>query len=185
MSFDKLQQTIFDEAKKQIGSINDQADKTFASEEARIKEKAQAVEESIIGQAEKEGQQNAQRLHQSAQLKGRAQVLRAKQEELDEVLTKAYKEIVSWDKGDTTLLINALLDLVGKEKGVISPGTAHAEVVRGLATKRGFKVTERMIEEDGGFVLKSDKTEINLSVKHLLKQLYERNRAEIARVLFV
>ena len=184
MSFEQLQQAILDEAKKQIDEINNRYEREFEGEENRIKARAKRAEEEIIVRSEKEGQMEAQRLHQSAQLAARAEILRAKQAELDKVLARAQTTIIEWDKEQIRLLIGLLFKLVPEKEGVVIAGSAHAEIVRELAKEKGLKVEDQTIENDGGFVFKGDRTELNATVSHLLKQLFEHERAEIAKVLF-
>lgn len=185
MSFEQLQQAILDDARQQIDKINNRYEQEFTSEEERIKTRAQAIEEKIITAAEKEGQMETQRLHQNAQLNARAAVLTAKQAELNKILAHTTTTIIEWDKEQVRLLVASLLKLVAKETGgVIITGSAHAEVVRELAQEKGLKVNKQVIKKEGGFIFKGDRTELNATVSHLLKQLFDHERSAIAKVLF-
>jgi len=184
MSFEQLQQAILDEAKKQIGEINNRYDKEMSAEEDRIKTKAKELEEQIISQAEKDGQMEAQRLHQSAQLEARAQVLSVKQAELDQVLLEAKKVVLGWDKEQTRRLNKSLFELVPEKSGKIVPGAEHEDVVTELARQKGFTVSKKKLAGEGGFVFKGTKTELNATVGYLLKQLFEQERTQVAKVLF-
>jgi|GEM_PF-3428581 V/A-type H+/Na+-transporting ATPase subunit E len=184
MSFDQLQQAILDEAKQQIDEINNRYEKELSTEEERIKQRAQGIEEEIVSRTEKEGQMEAQRLHQSAQLEARADVLAAKQSELDKVLANASAEIIAWDKTQTKSLITSLFELVPETEGTITAGSAHEEIVKELAEKKGLKVNKKVIENEGGFIFKGDKSELNATISHLLKQLFEGERSKIAKTLF-
>lgn len=184
MSFEQLQQAILDEAKQQIDKINNRYEKEFSNEEDRIKIRAEEIKEKIITGAEKEGQMEAQRLHQSAQLNARAEILAAKQSELEKVLASANKTIIEWDKEQAKTLITSLFKLVPEKEGVVIAGSAHEEVVRKISLEKGLKVNKRVIQNEGGFIFKGDRTELNATVSHLLKQLFERERSQIAKVLF-
>ena len=184
MSFEQLQQAILDEAKQRIDKINTRYEKDFASEEDRIKTRAKGIEDRIITRSEKEGQMEAQRLHQSAQLNARAEILAAKQSELEEVLVNANKVIIEWDKEKVKSLISSLFKLVSEKEGVIIAGSAHEDVVREVASKKRLEVNKKVIVNEGGFIFKGDKIELNATVSYLLKQLFERERSEIAKVLF-
>lgn len=184
MSFEQLQQAILNEAKQQINQINNRYEKEFTSEEERIKNSAESIEEQIIAKAEQEGQMEAQRLHQSAQLNARAEILLAKQSELDKILKSANKAIIEWDKKQVETLIAALFKLVHEKEGRVVAGAAHEEIVRKLSKEKGLPVNKKVIQNEGGFIFKGDKTELNATIGHLLKQLFERERSEIAKVLF-
>lgn len=184
MSFEQLQEVLWVEAKQQLARINDQYDKELKAEEKRIQAEARRIEEDIITEAEREGQQEGQRLHQVAQLKARADVLLTKQTELENVLEEAKKTILGWPEAERKEMVQHLLSFVEEDEGELYPGEIDENIVRQIGEKKGFKVKKETIKGEGGFIYRGDKTEMNLTVGALLRQLFDSQRAEIARVLF-
>lgn len=184
MSFEQLQQTIQNEAQQKIDEINNYYDQQVATEENRIKERANQIEAEITSQAEKNGQMEAQRLHQSAQLKARAEVLTAKQSELDKVLSQAKEEILQKNEEETSNIISSLFELLPDEKGVIIAGEKHLPIIQKIAKQKDIPVKEEVIKDEGGFVFKGERMEFNATMSHLLKQIFDHKRSEIANILF-
>lgn len=118
------------------------------------------IEESIIVSATKEAQRLAKGIHQRAEFDGRSTVLMAKQEELF-----ATKDAI----------VALLTDMPEKKKKELQT------TLRGLLPKQKGVVKEH---EDGGLVFQGEGIEINLSLNHLIEQIFTKYRSEIARELF-
>lgn len=184
MSFAQLQQTLVDEARQQAEVVKERYRREVEKEENRIKERAKEVEESIIDQAKAEGERRAKSLHQEAQLAARADILRVKQEELDKTAQAAMDAIMSWDENKTKSLIKALFEQLPEGKGSVTPGEKHQEIVSRAAEKKGFKVKDKTVAGEGGFVYSDSDIEVNVLVSELVKNMFARHRTEIAKVLF-
>lgn len=184
MSFAELQQAILDEAKKQADAVEGKYRQELNREEERIKTRVAKMEEEIIAAAESEGERQYRRLHQEAQLMARAEILRAKQRELKQTAQETAQEILAWGEEESTELIKKLMASVPKEKGTITAGEKHEPIIKKEAEKRGLKMTSATVADDGGFVYRSKKIELNLLVNHLVEGLFGRNRAVIAKELF-
>lgn len=184
MSFAQLQQAITGEARRQMDELKERYRQEVEKEENRIKERAQEVEEDIIDQAGAEGERRAKSLHQEAQLAARADILRAKQDGLDKTTQAAAVAVLSWDKSRTASLIKSLMKQLPEEKGKITPGEKHVELVRREAERLGHKVLDKTVAGDGGFLYSGREVEMNMLVSELVKNVFARHRTEIAKVLF-
>lgn len=184
MSFDKLKQALLDEATKQADTISDGYRRDLLREEERIKKHAIQIKEGIIDDAQEEGTRQAKRLHQEAQLRTRADILREKQKELDVTVKQAIEEVLAWDLSKAEVLIAALMSLVPRREGEIIAADMHREIVIKEAKKHSLPVSDEVLKDDGGFVYKGAEIEQNLLISYLVQSLFERHRADIARVLF-
>ncbi len=185
MSFAELQQTLTENARRQIDGLKESYRRQMEQEEQRIKDQARAVEESVIDNAQKEAARQASRLHQEAQLKSRAEVLRVKREELDKVIEETKRQLLSGDKNRAAKLIKGLMSQLPEEEGgTVTPGDEHAELVQREAVKRGFKMSPQTIPGEGGFLFSSRDFEVNMLVGELVKNTFTRHRTEIAKILF-
>lgn len=184
MSFDKLKQALLDEATKQADTINNGYRRDLLREEERIKKNAVQIKESIINDAQEEGMRQAKQLHQEAQLQARADILREKQKELAITVKQAIGEILAWDSSKAKVMIAALMSLVPRQEGEIIATDMHRKIVMKEAKKNNLPVSDEVIGDDGGFVYRGKEIEQNLLINYLVQSLFERHRADIARVLF-
>ncbi|MFH1354304.1 MAG: V-type ATP synthase subunit E family protein [bacterium] len=184
MSFTQLQQTLITEAREQAEATKERYRQEVEKEENRIKERAKEVEEDIIDQARAEGERQVKSLHQEAQLAARADILRVKQEELNKTTRNAVDTIMSWDENKVKSLIKTLLAQLPEGKGSVTAGEKHQEVVSREAEKKGLKIKDKTVSGDGGFVYSDAEVEVNALVNELVKNVFARHRAEIAKILF-
>lgn len=182
MSFERLKEAILAEAAARRGAIQEHHQQKLMAERTRIKKAARALEEHIITAAEQEGVAAARRLRQEQQLTAKARVLTAKQAELTATQTAAAQRILDWDAAHTTKLLKKLLALLPDEPGTIIPGKTHQEQLKKLVPSK-YTVSTKTVP-GGGFIYQAAHSEINLTIEHLVQQLFSRHRAEIAKELF-
>jgi len=130
------------------------------------------IEEEIIEHAQLDGTRQAQRLHQDAQLSAKADILHVKQEELETTEQNVVQVIMAWDAPKTKALLEALMGLLPDEGGSVTAGDVHKEQVGSLAKLRGLTVQDDIVATDGGFVYHSKRTELDLTVRHLVRRLF-------------
>ena len=181
MSFETLKKAILTEASQQVAAVEDRFAEQIAQKEGRIKERAKSQEEEIIRQAESEGETESRRLHQEHQLAAKANVLEAKQEELNTTRDEAIKQLLAQDAAATKELLESLLKFAPADATLI-PGSEHADALKQVAKQA--TVAEETVANDGGFIARSAKEEVNLTIRHLVQQLFIRHRADIAQKLF-
>lgn len=185
MSFDTLQSAILGEAKAEASRISEDLEKQRKDHETRIKNLAAMIEEKIITQANKEAEQKERRLQQEAEFIGRSHVLRAKQQELDTTREAFLQELLKLPEEQAEHFITALFTVVPKNlKGEVIAGEHHAALVKKVAKKHGVTVASDTLHGRGGFIVRTSESEINLTTDHLVKQLFARHRAELAKALF-
>lgn len=179
MSLEGLREAILSEARRTADELMDTAQQQTASEEKRILQRAKKIEEDIIREAELEGTQKAGQLRQGAELTGRANVLRAKEEEMEQTRQALLKHVYTQD---ASALVESLLTLVPDEAGTIIPGEKHLKEVTKAA--RGMNIASKPIPDEGGFIFRGKTTELNVTISHLVDRLFKKHRAEIASILF-
>lgn len=184
MSFAQLQAALLRQANQEIHRVRAKYQREYAAKEEEITERARDIEESVISAAEQEADQEVKQRHQHVQLSARADVLRVKQAELDRLQTATVQEILAWPEAETRRFLTALLTLITERQGTITAGAAHAALVRELAAARGLTVHERVMPEEGGFVFHGERTELNATVRHLVREVFRQRRAELAGILF-
>lgn len=186
MSFAQLREALMAEAEEQAAQIRQRYDEQYAHEEARIKDRVRTREEQLITDAKEAATLEAKRQRQHAQLTARADVLRAKQAELERILQLLHQDILGWNERETTALLTALLELLPSDHkdGTLVAGSHHADLLRSLVKRHGYHVASDTLPDEGGFLYRGSDTEINLTLSYLVQQLFARHRARIAQILF-
>ena len=183
MSFEQLQDTILSQAKAKVEQIEQRYAKQRHDEEKRITEQARQAEESIIENAQVRGDRESARVQQERQLAAKSAVLEAKQKELAVAQEKAVERVLALSSEETEKLLKSLMQYVPKEKGVLVPGEKHREALEEILPEN-VELSDEGIPEDGGFIYRSQQTEINLTVNNLIELVFERHRADLAKILF-
>lgn len=183
MSFEQLQETILSQAKAKVEKIERRYAQQRHDEEKRITQQARQAEESIIEAAQVRGDREAARVQQERQLAAKSAVLEAKQKELAIAQEKAVERVLAQSSEETEELLKSLMQYVPKDKGVLIPGERHRAALEKILPGT-VELSEEEIPEDGGFIYRSRQTEINLTVRNLLNLVFERHRADLAKILF-
>ena len=179
MSYETLKRALLQEAQNQADAISEDFAAKAAKEQQRIQDHAQATEETRIAQATAEGAAMASRLHQEHQLTAKANVLIAKQAELEITQEQVVSTILAWDKAATKTLLSDLLKHVPKDAKIIAGDLHHSALKAAGATN----IADETIANEGGFIARSSTQESNLLISHLVAQLFVRHRAAIAQQL--
>ncbi len=184
MSFDKLQKAILTEAADEAAIVQERYKKLAQREKERITAQARDVEESILEEAKLAAEREASRLRQEHILTSKATVLAAKQDALNE-LEETLVHKLHQDQDMTSTLIRQLLAQLPSKAGTIVPGELHRDAIaKALQKNSKYKLSAEIIPNDGGLIYKNELTEINLSIRAIVRQVFTRHRAELAAALF-
>lgn len=186
MSFEQLKQAIESAAVAEVQGIQAEGLAQRRREEGRIKQRARQLEERIIDAAEAQAARGAKQLHQEYQLDAKANILIAKQAELARLEVALAEHVLAQDSVTAERLLRHLLKLVPEDMaGEMLPGERHQTLLQKLAARRK-KITllEETVPDDGGFIFRNPQIELNLTVRHLVRQLCLRHRAALAQHLF-
>lgn len=183
MSFQALKQALLAQAQEQAAAIKSELQAQIAEQQQRIAARAQAIEEVIISEATEEGARLAHRIHQDAELEGRARVLQAKQEELDATRQAVVATLLGLPDDETLQLLTTLVAHIPPEKGVVIAGEQHAALIKKLLPSH-VSLAPETIPNEGGFIYRTDQMEIDMTIKQLVTQLFAKHRSSIAKILF-
>lgn len=183
MSFEALKNEILREAKRESEAVEARLHEQQKALEERITAKARAMEERILEEAEAEGQKQARHLHQEMELTARSQVLTAKQQELEKTQRMLLEQLLGQDEAAQKKLLAGLLKLLPDTKGTIVPGEYHKDLLAGLV-EPPYTLAKDFLPQQGGFVFQSVESEMDLTLAQLVAQLFGKERAAIAKILF-
>lgn len=185
MSFDKLKEQILHQASERAQRIEDEFKAKKTEQEKRIQAAARALEQALIDRATAQAESQARQIKQASDLAGRAHVLSAKQRALGELAEKFTQQLLAWPADETRAMIEKLMaSIPDQAAGEIIPGALQADVVKKVGQKYSFVVSDHVIPNEGGFIWRGARHEYNFLTSHLVQQLFSRQRARLARVLF-
>ncbi len=197
MSLEKIIDRIKQDAQSQIGEIKSKASANADEIIKNAEKESEAYKVKALEESEKEAQQHKQRLISTANLEFRKDILREKQNAIDEAFQEAINGLVnmkdeeyrktikkmlisSVQTGDEELIISA------KDKSRINNNFLK-DVNKELA-KAGKKGELKLSKDNynilGGFVLRKGNVEINNAFESLFNSFREDLEAEVSKVLF-
>ena len=197
MSLEKIIDRIKQDAQLQIGEIKSKASANADEIIKNAEKESEAYKVKALEEAEKDAQQHKQRLISTANLEFRKDILREKQNAIDEAFQEAINGLVnmkdeeyrktikkmlisSVQTGDEELIISA------KDKSRINNNFLK-DVNKELA-KAGKKGELKLSKDNynilGGFVLRKGNVEINNAFESLFNSFREDLEAEVSKVLF-
>ena len=184
MSTENIEKKVLEsaraEAEKIVREAEEAARKRMAAAQAESERRtAQAAEEA--------GAALEQKLHQqttSETAANKLKLLTHKAAILEEVFAKAIDQFIGDRSGDYRNWLSAQLQSVAGESGAIVPAQDDRPVIQellwDLKEGDGLSVAEDSLPLRGGFVLKGEKVDLDLSLDTQLAELKEKLLPELA-----
>ena len=117
-------------------------------------------------------------------LAARADVLVAKQTALAQVRAVFLAQLLHLDEAAAEQLITGLMALVPAADGTCVAGEFHHAAVKKAAAKRKLSTAKETIPGEGGFIWRSPRLEMNLTLGQLIDQVLLKHRSAVAETLF-
>ena len=173
-----------------LASAEEEKNKILSKKIAKAKE----LEKEIIHKAEVEAKSRKERIISSASLKVRNNKLSAKQEVIKEVFEKSI-DVLSSISGDDFLrfIKNSILSLgeIGEQNLILNKEgmelvdlTFIYDLNQSLVDKGNIKLSPKVGNFKGGFILERNGIEINNTYEALVSSLKDELEFEVANVLF-
>ena len=188
MGKEEIVARILSDAEAEAAEIIRNAEKR--AQEITDAAKARAAEE--MAETKAEAGERAKRISEgkaaAARLESAKILLAEKRRVLDEIYSRALKELLALNEKDSLKLIERLLDENAEEGDIIVPAKnfAYASGVEKLSVvkARGLTLSSERAEISGGLLLRGKKSDKDLSYSALLNADKEEYQAEIAAQLF-
>lgn len=197
MSADKIVEKILSDARAEAERILESARSQAAQIREQAEREAQHQRELILAQAQQEAQSRRRAQIAAATAAARNAVLEAKRALLERVFQQVAERIQTMPAHEyKSWLLRLLLRAVetGEEEIILSPGdrqTLGEALVReanAQLAQHGKKGALRLSMETRdlgcGFVLKGTNSEINVTLKTLLRRAQDEFEIEVAQMLF-
>lgn len=176
---------IISDAQKVADATIAQAKKEADALLQAAKDKAEKQLEQMDRDAHSEGESVKAKEISAADMQARKALLLAKQEILSEVIAEAERRLVQLPDGEYQKAIGGMLDRLDASLGkeiIVAP--KDRERLAELIQKKGFVLSERTADINGGFIVKNGDVEYNYSFASILGVEKEAIRKLAAEILF-
>jgi V/A-type H+-transporting ATPase subunit E len=159
--------------------------------------KAEEIVKLMADKAQRDGKDRKDRILARAALNARNELLAAKQEAVEKVLTSAYENVEKMDKKEYSLFLERMLlssvetgdeEIIFDENDLSRIDTSLVKRVNKILKERGRRNDVTISSENrsirNGFILKRGDLEINCSIDAQIRSLREELEGEIAAILF-
>lgn len=159
--------------------------------------KAEEIVKLMADKAQRDGKDRKDRILARAALNARNELLAAKQEAVEKVLTSAYENVEKMDKNEYSLFLERMLlssvetgdeEIIFDENDLSRIDTSLVKRVNKILKERGRRNDVTISSENrsirNGFILKRGDLEINCSIDAQIRSLREELEGEIAAILF-
>ena len=193
-SINNLTSKIIEDAEDKKEVILSEAEKDSKKILNKKIEEAKIAEKIIIEKAEREAASRKERIISNAQLQGRNEKLKAKQEIISEVFEEAIKSLCSLPEEDFINFVKKFIlsnEITGEQKIILNnegrkiiSDSVLAEINKELKAKANIILSAEIRNFKGGFILEKDGIEINNTFEALVDSLKDDLSQEVARKLF-
>lgn len=194
MSFDRVESAVIDEAKADAGEIIEEARRESEKIKARFREESERNFEEAALQSENASARETARIIGLARQEGKLEVLRAKNQVIDNIFRKTAEKFGSLPEQDRIELITGWLNKLSPEIGGsvrVSPIDAKfftSEFMASLNSGRPSHGLFSSVTADerisGGFIIEGNNFTVDFTIDTKLKELRESFAGELARELF-
>lgn len=194
---DNLKARLLEDDKQAAQAIEKEALKKADEIIESSKRKAEDIIKLMAEKAQRDGKDKKDRILSRAELNARNELLAAKQEAVEKVLSSACGKIKKMGKDEYSLFMERMLlsnvetgdeEIIFDENDISRIDTALVERVNNILKEQGRRDNITISSErrgiGNGFILKRGEVEINCSIDALIKSLREELEGEIASILF-
>ena len=194
---EKIKAKILEDAKNKAFEIEEQARQEALSITDQALKEAEMKKAEILKKAEAEGQEAYRRLISVASLEARKEILKAKQDMVDEAFIKAIEKITGLPDAEYQEMLEEMIAgaasdgtgeilLSGRDRKRVDSNFAD-NINRRLKTvgKNGtVSLSDEIIQPEGGFVLRYGDMEINGTFEIVFDMLRPQIENDVVKILF-
>jgi V/A-type H+-transporting ATPase subunit E len=197
MALDGILKKITENAEEKVAAIEEEGRRKRQEVLSRAKDLAKEIADRISQEAASRAELDRRRSEVSAELEFRKEILKEKQEIMEDCFREALDELVKLPADKYRALIRSMLSKLvssGEEHVVISPEDKEKidrkfidsinDELKGADRKGRLKLDGTSPKIRGGFLLKTEDVEVDCSFGALLGQLREEMQADVAGILF-
>lgn len=187
---EKILEKLAAENKAECDAILSAARDEAARITAHYAERSAAEKETLLRQGREEAESYEQRLVSAERAAQRRVQLEVKQEQMEKVYERALEKLCAQSAEEKTAqLADMLLSAAPDGQGTVYVCAADKAVGEALVQTANarcggaFTLASEAADIPGGFVLRRGDVSINASYEELLRSVWERSTAEVAKLL--
>ena len=187
---EKILEKLDAENKAECDAILSAGQEEAARITARYSERCAAEREELLRQGREEAESREQRLVSAARAEERRNQLAVKQELMEKVYVRALEKLCTQSAEEKTAQLTALLVSAAPDgQGTVYVNASDRAVGEALVSKANaklggtFVLAEKAEDIPGGFVLRRGDVAVNCAYDKLLRSVWERSTAEVAKLL--
>lgn len=188
MSVEKITSRILDDARERAEDILVRAGDEKQKLLAHTRADGLRGKEEILQFARKNAEANVKKTQSLADLEGKKEILKAKQDCINHVYKLALEKIAGMEEEAYFELLKKLVKKINPQaSAVIQFNERDRQRFRGLKVKWmdfHLSVSDEPGNFEAGFILHMGETSINCTFDEILKSVLEDNKKEIADILF-
>lgn len=187
MAINNILEEIKKQAEQSIAELDAERDKMIEKITQDYAQKRTTTKEEMNAKVKDNSAKVKSRAETFAKMETRNNMLRAKREILMQVFEKTVTALLTSDK-----YVNILVSLLKKaatefSEGTIIPAQGKEAETKSALEKSGtpFKLATHSVAIKGGFLLESEKVEVNFAFDSILaKELWDQLELELNKLLF-
>ncbi len=191
---DKILEDIRSESAKEVDSVMSEAKAEYDAEMEKARKEADTEVQKILARAKSQADDLIARADSAAALEERRMILTTKQSLISDAIAQAKKAFVDLPAEEYfTRILNLIAKNALPREGEICfskkdferlPKDFAAKLVAALPEGASLNVSKEDAKIDGGFVLKYNGLEQNLSVEEIFEELKDQMTDAAGKVLF-
>lgn len=176
---------IIEKAEAEAKAIKDKANLEVEAILKAAEERAKRESDAMKKKAEVEAEKVKAKAISGAQLQGKIALLQEKQGILDEVIVEAKKRLETLPDAQYAETVGIMLNRLDKENGTeIIVSKRDRERLAKVIEEKGFTLSDKSRELDGGFIVKNGDIEYNYTFESIITVEQEEIRQIAAKILF-
>jgi vacuolar-type H+-ATPase subunit E/Vma4 len=185
MSIENIEKRVLDSANDEAARAVDDAKKQAKQQRDAAREKNRRRAEQAEQDARDEFQQKLEQQVTSARAANKLKLLGEKSELLDDIFHKAVEKFIGDRGGDYQKWLAGQVDAVGDAAGTVVPAEPDRAAVEKLVADRdGLSLSDESLPLRGGFMLRGEKIDMDMSLDTLLTDLRDQLVPELAAKAF-
>ncbi len=186
MAFSDIKKSILDEAHKQAEECRLQGLKEVERIKSSWEEKAKERKKELLEASKKKAEQEFLQAEFQVQNKIQSQVLRKKQEILDQVYNSVLDRLSQLDEGQYIELMEELIKSLPQESAYLVSASGKSKWLKKALEKSccNHKLSSEEIKSRGGFIFQSDQLEIDCTFEALLEKTKRETLSVVAEKIF-
>ncbi len=187
MAISDILDKIKEETEAKLNDLNEQYEAKLSALHSDFKEKKENSKKEMDEQVAVNSKKILNKMETLAKMEAKNKLLKEKRELLDSVFEKALDQLADSDNYKDMLVSLLKHSKIEGDKVMVVPAKGREDVTKSALAASGkhYHMAEKSAHIKGGFILESDKIEIDNSFESILhKQLRDDLELDIAKMLF-